>query len=137
MLDASALVRAIVRPEEPAAVEWARAVQQGSVHAVVPDLVYAEAANALSNYAWAGMLSAVEAEDALEYVLDLPLESRSLRLLARQALAISLTRGVSAYDGCYLALAIGHDAVLVTADRRLAEQAERSVRLPEQGPPPE
>jgi predicted nucleic acid-binding protein len=135
VLDASALVRAIVRPEEPGAVEWVRRAQQGAVRAVVPDIAYAEVANALSKYARAGMLSAVEAEDALDYVVDLPLENRPSRFLARQALALALTRGVSAYDACYLALAIGYDAMLVTADRRLAEHAERSALLPEQGPP--
>jgi predicted nucleic acid-binding protein len=136
VLDASALVRAIVRPEEPAAVDWARSVQEGTVHALVPDLAYAEAANALAQYVRHGEMDALEADDAIDFLLDLPFEVHSLRLLARPALALSLTRGVSVYDACYLALAIGYDAVLVTADRRLAEQAERVALLPEAGPPP-
>ena len=83
-----------------------------------------------------GDIDASDADEVLDSLLDLPLEVRSTGLLARQALALSLIRGLSAYDACYLALAAGYDAVLVTADRRLAEQAERSALLPEQGPPP-
>ncbi len=135
MLDASALVRAIVRPEESAAVEWIRGVQTGTVLAVVPDLVYAEVANALSTYTRAELLSSSEADDALAYVLSLPLDGVPLHAIARQALALSLSYRVSAYDACYLALASAYDAVLVTADRRLAEHAERCALLPDQGPP--
>ena len=39
------------------------------------------------------------------------------------------TRGVSGYDAMYLALAEATDAVLVTADRRLAAAATRSELL--------
>jgi predicted nucleic acid-binding protein len=81
-------------------------------------------------------MTSSEADGAIDFLLDLPFEVHSLRLLARQALALSLARGVSVYDACYLALAMGYDAVLVTADRRLAEQVERSALLPEAGPPP-
>ena len=44
-------------------------------------------------------------------------------------------RGISAYDAFYLALATGYDAVLVTADRRLAAEADRAALLPDDGPP--
>ena len=45
------------------------------------------------------------------------------RILARHALALAVTRRVSACDGLYLALALGFDATLVTADRWLAAAA--------------
>ena len=107
------------------------------MRALVPDLAYAETANGLVQYVKHGEMDAAGVDAAVDFLLDLPLEIHSLRLLARQALALALTRGVSTYDACYLALAIGYDAVLVTADRHLAEQAQRSALLPEAGPPGE
>ena len=95
-----------------------------------------EVANALVGYVRVGDVDADEAASRLDDVLDLPLEVHSSRILAAQAHALAVARGISAYDASYLALALGYDATLVTADRRLAEQAERSALLPEEGPPP-
>lgn len=86
-------------------------------------------------YVRAGEISTDIALTRLEQILDAPLEAHSARLLARQALGLAITRGLSAYDACYLALAIGYDAVLVTADRRLAEAADRAALLPHDLPP--
>ena len=49
--------------------------------------------------------------------------------LALDALSLAVDRGVSGYDAMYLALAEATDAVLVTADRRLAAAATRSELL--------
>ncbi len=103
--------------------------------AFAPDLIYLEAANALAGYVRNGDIGADEATAALTDILDIPLEAHPDRLLARSALALAITRRISAYDASYLALALGTDAILVTADRRLAEQAERSALLPDEGPP--
>lgn len=135
VLDASALVRAIVRPEEPTAVEWVRGVQDQRVLARVPELVYAEVANALARYERAGKMTADAGDSALDYVLGLPLVVEPLHRIARAAYGLAVTRRMSTYDACYLALALGHDAVLVTADRALAAAAPRSALLPETGPP--
>jgi predicted nucleic acid-binding protein len=76
-----------------------------------------------------------EADQHLLTLVTAPLERVPADLLARQALALGILRGISAYDAAYLALAIGTDAVLVTADKRLAEEAERSALLPDDAPP--
>ena len=102
---------------------WLNAVAQGTVTAVAPDHVYAEVANALRGYVRARGLDPSTADERLSAALDLPLTIVPSRVLARQALALAVTRGVSAYDGLYLALALGFDATLVTADRRLAAAA--------------
>ena len=135
MFDASALVRALGEPGEPTAYEWLASASDGRVEARVPDLVFAETANALSRYVRAGAMTGNQADERLGEILDAPLESVPLRLLSRQALALAVTRGVTVHDACYLVLALGYDAVLVTADRELAEQADRSALLPEVGPP--
>ena len=61
-------------------------------------------------------------------MLDMPLEA-CLRPPVGSPGARAIARGISAYDGAYLALSLGSDAALVTADKRLADEAERSVLL--------
>jgi predicted nucleic acid-binding protein len=116
-------------PGEPAAHEWIRSIIDGDVRARVPDIVYLEIANSLLKYVRSGEMTSEEADEELNYVLDMPLERVSAIRLARQALGLAIARGISAYDGAYLALSLGSDAALVTADKRLADEAERSVLL--------
>ena len=127
-------MRAVV-PIEDAALAWVEAVLEGDVRAIAPDLVFMELANVLARYVRAGEIDPDEAATRLDDVLDLPVETHSSRTLAGHAQALAITRTLSAYDAAYLALAIGYDAVLVTADARLSAEAERSALLPEQGPP--
>jgi predicted nucleic acid-binding protein len=111
------------------------AVDEGRVRAHVPDLVYVETASALSKYVRGRAITAEEADRRVAHVVTLELSVVPLRLLSRQALALGLLRKLSPYDACYLALAIGYDAVLVTADRRLAAEAEKAALLPNDHPP--
>jgi predicted nucleic acid-binding protein len=115
-------MRAIV-DGEPQARAWLTAIKAGAVQAVAPDLVHAEVANALRKYVPEHGLTPEGADERLALTLDLPLTIVPTRLLARQALALAVARGISAYDGLYLALALGFAATLVTADRRLAAAA--------------
>lgn len=80
-------------------------------------------------YVRAGKLRAETAADDIKWLRALPLQSTPCRDLASRALAIALARGVSAYDAMYLALAEATDSVLVTADRRLADAADRAELL--------
>lgn len=134
MLDASAFVRAL-RPGDPSAVEWIRAVERRGVRAAAPDLIFVETAHALLGYLKRGEITTASADVGMERLLDLPLDLCPLAILGRQALAVALLRKVSAYDACYLALATSYDAILVTADRRLAAEAEKAALLPDEGPP--
>jgi predicted nucleic acid-binding protein len=120
---------------EPAARAWIAALLAANVDAHVPGLVFVEAANALATYVRGGRIEYDDADESLEKIASLPLDVVPTRMLGRQALALATRRGMSAYDACYIALAIGYDAVLVTADRRLAAEAERSALLPDEGPP--
>jgi predicted nucleic acid-binding protein len=123
-------------PADEAALAWIDTVAKGDVRAMAPDLVFLEVANALAGYVRAEELDEDEAAASIDDLLDLPLETHSSRTLAAQAHAVAVARGLSTYDASYLALSIGYDAILVTADRRLAEQAERSALLPDEGPAP-
>jgi predicted nucleic acid-binding protein len=93
--------------------------------AVAPELVLAEVANALLSYVRADLLSADDAAGALRDVAAIGLELHSLVGLIEPAFEIAVLLETSAYDACYLALAEQQDAVLVTADRRLAALAGR------------
>ena len=59
----------------------------------------------------------------------MPLGVVSTKELIRDAIAIASARGLSAYDACYVALAEGNDAVLVTADVKLAAACARAELL--------
>lgn len=128
-------VRALQGPGRSTARQWLAAISTGEVQAQAPDFVSLEVANALLKYVRGQVMTPEEADEELTRVLQAPIERMSTSILARQALALAVTRGISAYDAAYLALALGTDAILVTADRTLAAQAERSALLPEVGPP--
>ena len=127
-------MRAFVEREGTARA-WVAAVVAGDVTALVPGILFAETANALAVYVRAGQLRYEDGDEALGTVVSLPLDVIPTRLLARQALALATRRRMSAYDACYVALAFGYDAILVTADRRLAAEAERPALLPHDHPP--
>lgn len=102
---------------------------------LVPDLFYAEVANALLGYVRHRRVSHANALDIVRSVRALPLEVVEARVLAEAALALAIATARSAYDACYLALAEAAKATLVTADRSLARHAVRVALLPDQGPP--
>ena len=105
------------------------------MRAVAPDLVYAEVANALLSYVRAGDLDSVDAQTALRLILEVPLRTVSLRMLAPDSLVLAEEIGLSVYDATYALLARATGATLVTADRRLAAAADAVALLPEDGPP--
>lgn len=122
VFDASVVVRAVVA-RSPVAEKWVRRAETGEIDAVVPELVFAECAHSLLRYVRGLALDPRVALEKIEIVNALRLDVRSLRPLVATAFAIAVERGLSAYDGCYLALAEAERAVLVTADRRLAAAA--------------
>ena len=128
VLDANVIVRGLI-DRRPNARGWLERVAQREVAAVVPDLVFVEVAQALTGYVRCGDLTPPTAIRRLEFVRAFPFEVRALDVLAPAALAVALERGLSVYDACYAGLADAEDAVLVTADRRLARAVPRSELL--------
>ena len=125
VFDASVFVRTVVQREGPA-VDWVRRAMRKEVTVAVPDLVFAEIGNALGLYARDATLTIDGAIRRVEFVLRVPLEIRELQLLIAPALGLAISRGLSVYDACYAVLAEAEDAVLVTADRRLAAAVRRA-----------
>ena len=122
--DASVFVRALV-DGEPSAANWLdRAFDD--VEVSVPSLVFAEVGNALAGYVRSASLSRQGAQERLDLVLGLPHRVSDVAELVPAALGVSVARGLSVYDACYAVLAEAEDAVLVTADRRLAAAVKRA-----------
>jgi predicted nucleic acid-binding protein len=116
--------------EDDTAVDWLERAVTGELEALVPELVFAEVANALLVQVRAGAFRLADAEAAVRLLAALPVRSVGLRELAAEALVVSAQAGLSVYDGCYLALAEATRAVLVTADRRLAEASSKGALRP-------
>jgi predicted nucleic acid-binding protein len=135
VFDASALVRAATAPEDDAADAWVAALAAGEIEGLAPDLVYAEVANALWLHVRSSVLSAADADEKLRLLIELPLRIASLRSLAADALALAIKRSLTVYEATYIVLAETADAMLVTADQRLARAAARPALLPDARPP--
>lgn len=113
---------------QPAAADWVdRALDDVAV--VVPSLVFVEVGNAFAGYVRRARLSAEEALKRIELTLGLPRRVVEVGDLALPALSLALERGLSVYDACYAVLAEAEDAVLVTADRRLAAAVRQAQLL--------
>jgi predicted nucleic acid-binding protein len=91
----------------------------------VPEHFYVEVANALRAYVRAGRMRAAVAAELVKGCLDLPLAVLPARDLVPAALARSLRLDLTVYDAAYVVLAEAADAVLVTADRELAQAYDR------------
>jgi predicted nucleic acid-binding protein len=84
-----------------------------------PDLLTIECANVLRSRVKRRMMTAATAREALEALRALPIETTSAADDVAEALAFALEHDISAYDACYVRLAIRLGAPLVTADRKL------------------
>jgi predicted nucleic acid-binding protein len=123
VLDASVGVKLVVAEEGHAAARglFARAVREEWALAV-PEFTALEVGNALWAKTRRRQLTAALAREG--FALFLRATARCIRVpervLARDALAIALEYGVTAYDGCYLALARRLSLPLLSADVTLA-----------------
>jgi predicted nucleic acid-binding protein len=128
VLDASVIVRAVI-DEAHDAREWVEQLRDARAEVIAPDLVYAELANAFARYVRTDAVELERAIHLLASIVELPLDVRANRTVCGLACSLAIQEGLTAYDAHYLALAEAEDAVLVTADRRLAAAASRSILL--------
>ena len=116
VVDASVLANAL--GDDAAAGAVARARLTAADDVVAPDLIDVETMSVLRRAWLRGTLSAERFEVAVDALLAIPIRRYATAPLMRRVL--ELRANVSAYDACYVALAEGLDATLVTADARLA-----------------
>ena len=83
-----------------------------------PDLIRVEAMSVIRRQVARGALSATQANNAIDDLLNLPITVYPTGALLRRAW--ELRDNATAYDACYVALAEALGCALATADQRLA-----------------
>jgi predicted nucleic acid-binding protein len=119
------LLRAALDESEDARA-WTTRMERREIVGLAPDLIWAELTNVFAFHVRTRAIEVGAAAEILEQLLALPLETEPMRTTAAGALATALRHGLSGYDAFYLVLADAAEAVLVTADRKLARAAERA-----------
>jgi predicted nucleic acid-binding protein len=98
----------------------------------VPDLFYIECANVLWKYVRANLYTAQQVQADLSDLQALRFQVTSTKTLMSEAVKIGVDYGITAYDGCYVALSEQVRAPLLTLDERLVNSLSNSnfdVRL--------
>jgi predicted nucleic acid-binding protein len=97
------------------------------VDPLAPDLVYAEAANALARTFRRGIIDRSRLALLVDTLVAMPLDVVSTGELVQDSL--EFVDRVSVYDACYVALAAREGAILFTADRKLARVHDLPVEV--------
>ena len=119
VVDASALLEVLLRTPAAARVRDRLFGTQQTLHA--PHLINVEVAQVRRRYAASGRVKHGRCRDALDDLIDFPLNRYPHDLLLRRAW--ELRHDITACDAVYVALAEALDAPLLTRDRRLADAA--------------
>lgn len=90
-----------------------------------PEFVLTEVSSILWKKARTGQLSLEQAQLGLAFVRDAFARLLPTRMLTDRAFAMAISLDHPVYDCLYLAAAESEGTVLLTADRRLAQQATR------------
>lgn len=119
VVDASLVVKWFV-PEihSEAARRWLGA----SHDYVAPDLLFAEAGNAVWKKVQRKELDATEARQLVVDLAHVAVETVATRSLLQDALALALTAGITVYDAMYLTLAARLETAVITGDDRFADK---------------
>jgi predicted nucleic acid-binding protein len=88
---------------------------------LAPDLLFAEAGNAIWKKVRRGQLTADEGQRLATDLSTVAVDTVSTRGLLNDAHALAVTTGVTVYDAMYLALAVRLKTQLITADDRLSK----------------
>jgi predicted nucleic acid-binding protein len=116
VVDASVAIKWLV--DEPLS-ERAAKLLNDDLSLAAPELIYAEAANALWAIARRGQISAADVREALDLLADVPLTvPSSMRQLMAAAARLAHDLDHPVYDCLYLALALQEQRPVITADRR-------------------
>ena len=92
----------------------------------VPDLLFAEIANVLWKRASRRELTEAQALVILKRLREAPLKVRPTATLAERAVSLAMAHGITAYDACYLALALQEELRCYTADRKFFDTIRRT-----------
>lgn len=93
--------------------------ESGEIAFIAPDLLLAEFASLMAKRSRRKEISRRQAHDAFDLLTRCAIPLFDMRPRLRRALELSLRYQLSLWDCVYLAVAIEHDCVFLTADRRL------------------
>lgn len=125
VVDASALLEALLRTSSARAVEERLFKPQQTLHA--PHLLDIEVAQVIRRYAAKGEIDSERGRAALADLADFPIRRYPHDFLLPRVW--DLRNNLTAYDAVYVALAEALDAPLLTRDQRLAAAASRHARV--------
>ena len=100
--------------------DQARVILSSRRNLCAPDLLLAEVGNVVWKLHRRGELTDQEAESLVDDLLRLSIEFIPAASLVGQALPLAIKTVRTVYDCLYLVLAARHNAIMITADRRLA-----------------
>jgi len=129
VVDASVTILLFVdEPESPNAWKlfW-RLTEPDPPTFFAPDLMYIECANILWKYTRRSGYDARQAQENLEDLAQLEIESVPTRELSVRAYELAQREGVTAYDACYVVLAQELDCPLITLDKSLVQKIPESI----------
>jgi predicted nucleic acid-binding protein len=123
VIDASVAAKWFL-PDEPfseSALELLRQATAGTTNFIVPDLFFSECGNILWKAARRKRLSGEETLAAIQLIEELQLMTVPAAGLLENTMLIARNYYRSFYDSLYLAVAAKQQAVLITADEKLAK----------------
>jgi len=125
VVDASALLEALLRTSAAKAVEGRLFAPRQTLHA--PHLLDVEVAQVIRRYASNGEIDGERGRMALADLADFPLRRYPHDVLLPRIWA--LRNNLTAYDAAYVALAEALDTPLLTRDKRLAATVGHRARI--------
>jgi predicted nucleic acid-binding protein len=127
IIDASVLIKFFV-PEilSSKAEELLASVEEGSVGLFAPDLIYAEAGDALWKKHRLKELTQSEVGKITDLIISIPLKVEPSRALFPLAIDIAIAYEVTVYDALYLSLAKVYEMQMMTADKKLFDLTTRT-----------
>ena len=120
MIDASALIEILLKDETA---EKSRRLLSHDLFA--PAILIPETVNALKKAARLKAVSKTVARDKVALLSALPIDLVPMQRLSLEIWELS--ESFSAYDACYVSLAMQLEQSLITSDRKLASEAKRFV----------
>lgn len=124
VVDASVAVKWLL-PEEHSGT--AEKLLTNGTELLVPDLFYAEVANALWKRVIAGEMEVDKAHEALTKLRKIAIRVVPVASVLDEALMIAIEHRRTVYDSAYLAVALRNDALLATADERFFNSMKTTV----------
>ncbi len=123
VLDASVLIKWFTEEaDSKTAIQFKEKLLEGKIDIIIPDLALYEIANVLRFKTGVPEKAVTSAIPSL-FTLGIEIITPSPKLI-KDAIHLSYATGLSVYDCVYLALANELTATLITADKRIVNQAE-------------